>query len=469
MEEITLPYSEEIEKYVLSALLADNDVFGKIEDILIHKGVFFFEQHQVIFSSMLNFFKKERVVTVQTLSQVLDQEYFVSYGNAEQYLLSLEKSFIGFIKIEEHARYLAELYLKREIVKLAQDMVFLSDISKGNSVQDIIENVEQKLSAISQTSVKESCASIKEVMEVSIDSLKHRKSEVVSGVVTGFTELNNLTGGFQTSDLIVVAGRPSMGKTALVVNQSLYVAEDFKKSENGKSVLFFSLEMSAEQIANRMLSIKAQVNSFRMRTGKLSKEEQINVLKVSGELSELPLFIDDTPNLSIFQVRSKIRHQCMKNNVGIVFIDYLQLLNSNHSKRYDSRVQEVSEITKGLKQIAKEINIPIVALSQLSRSVEQREDKKPQLSDLRESGSIEQDADLVMFIYREAYYLMRTQPKAGTEAHDIWVKKMSDIDKKSEIIIAKQRNGPIGSVNLFFDSNSTLFRDLDSQHIEESV
>ena len=249
-------------------------------------------------------------------------------------------------------------------------------------------------------------------------------------LVRGFPKLDNLTGGFQSSDLVVIAGRPSMGKTALVVNQSLYAANFFKSTQNKKTVLFFSLEMSSEQIANRMLSIKANVNSFRMRTGKLSKEEQVNVLKTSSELSELPIFIDDTPSMSIVQLKSKIRRQFIKHNVGIVFIDYLQLLNSYSGRKTDSRVQEVSEITKGLKQIAKEIDVPIIALSQLSRSVEQREDKKPQLADLRESGSIEQDADLVMFVYREAYYLMRTQPKVGTDAHNAWVRKMSEIDKK---------------------------------------
>ncbi|MDH5796771.1 MAG: AAA family ATPase, partial [Anaplasmataceae bacterium] len=277
----------------------------------------------------------------------------------------------------------------------------------------------------------------------------------LQGMSTGFAGLDKLLSGFQKSDLLILAARPSMGKTALAVNFAVNVAKSLEKDDKG-AVGFFSLEMSADQLGMRILSMESGINASLLRAGKLKENELLNIMEYSKRIQNLPLYIDDTPSISIQYVRSSIRKMVSQFNVKFVVIDYLQLLRSGRSD--GNRVQEITEITQGLKAIAKECNVPVLALSQLSRLVEQRDDKKPLLSDLRESGSIEQDSDIVMFLYREEYYKARLQPDASnTEKHQLWQSEMDKLRNKAEIIIAKHRNGPIGNINLNFDLNSTKF------------
>jgi replicative DNA helicase len=273
----------------------------------------------------------------------------------------------------------------------------------------------------------------------------------------------------QQSDLIILAGRPSMGKTALginiAVNSCKFLNRDATEQKDKKAVGFFSLEMSSDQLAARILSMECSINATKFRTGQLNDSEWEVIAARSAEISKMPLFIDDTPALSISAIRTRVRRMVRKNNLSLLIIDYLQLIRGSSSRSNESRVQEISEITQGLKAIAKEFNIPVMALSQLSRAVEQREDKRPQLSDLRESGSIEQDADVVAFVYRDSYYLERKRPAENeVEKFQQWKNQMQEVAHKSEIIIAKQRNGPVGSVNLFFDAEFTRFGNLDVYH-----
>jgi len=282
------------------------------------------------------------------------------------------------------------------------------------------------------------------------------------------TDLDKLLGGIQDSDLIILAGRPSMGKTALAINMALNIAMHFKENNKKLSAGFFSLEMSSEQLASRMIAMQSGINAKKFRSGDFSKDDFSAIVKANKNLHDLNFFIDDTPALTISAIRTRARRMKRKNNLGVLFIDYLQLVRGSSSKS-DNRVQEISEITQGLKAIAKELNIPVIALSQLSRAVEQREDKRPQLSDLRESGSIEQDSDIVMFIFREQYYTERKRPKEGSKEHEKWITDMSECHSKAEVIIAKQRHGPIGNVTIRFDADTTKFSNLSTlEHNEHN-
>ena len=286
-----------------------------------------------------------------------------------------------------------------------------------------------------------------------------KKSEEVIGLRTGLTDFDKKIGGLHKSDLIIVAGRPSMGKTAFATNLAYNITKDLKDKKKEKNVIFFSLEMSSEQLATRIISEIAGLSSENIRTGNLSKNDFNKLIKGSENLKDLNLFIDDTPALTISSIRTRARRMKRKHGLDLIVLDYLQLVSSD-SRYNDSRVQEISEITRGLKAIAKELDVPVIALSQLSRKVEDREEKRPQLADLRESGSIEQDADLVVFLYREEYYLARTEPSEGTDKHEVWTSKMEKVHNVAEAIIAKNRHGPISKVRLYFNPTITKFSDL---------
>jgi replicative DNA helicase len=295
--------------------------------------------------------------------------------------------------------------------------------------------------------------------------IARQRDSHVSGVSTGLVDLDKILSGMQQSDLIILAGRPSMGKTALginiAVNSCKFLNQDIEEKKLQKSVGFFSLEMSSAQLASRILSMECSINATKFRTGQLSENEWEVIATRSAEIAKLPFFIDDTPALSISAIRSRARRMVRKHNLSLLVIDYLQLIRGVGKRSAENRVQEVSEITQGLKAIAKEFNIPVMALSQLSRAVEQREDKRPQLSDLRESGSIEQDADVVAFIYRDSYYKERMRPPENeADKFQRWKVEMQEVAHKAEVIIAKQRNGPVGSVDLFFDAEFTRFGNL---------
>ncbi|MDR0678431.1 MAG: replicative DNA helicase [Holosporaceae bacterium] len=289
----------------------------------------------------------------------------------------------------------------------------------------------------------------------------YKSDNRITGITSGFIDIDKRLGGLNRSDLVVLAGRPSMGKTALATNIAFNAALAYlKNSDGGGKVAFFSLEMSAEQLVTRIFAHECEIPSHRIRRGEIREEDFSGIVAVEKQLGELPLFIDDTPALTISSLRTRARKLKRQHGIDLIVIDYLQLLQGSGDKLHENRVQEISEITRLLKALAKELNVPVLALSQLSRAVESRDEKRPQLADLRESGSIEQDADVVMFIYREEYYEARRQPAPDTDKHKEWEKKMEKIHNLAEVIIAKQRHGPIGTIQLFFDGNYTKFDDL---------
>ncbi len=365
--------------------------------------------------------------------------------------------------------------MRRDLIDIGEDMVLTAyDLPVDAPAVGQIEDAEQKLFDLAELGRKEGgfkpfASSLKTAIGVIEKAFK--RDGKLSGVTTGFRAINEKLGGMHPSDLIILAGRPAMGKTALATNIGFNAALAFQRSlddgveakdSEGAVVGFFSLEMSAEQLATRILAERAGIPSEDLRRGKLNRDQFRELARVSAELESLPFFIDDTPQLSIAALRTRARRLKRQYNMGLVIVDYLQLLRATTSsgRSPENRVQEISEITRGLKGLAKELHIPVVALSQLSRLVEQREDKRPQLSDLRESGSIEQDADMVTFVFREEYYHQMKEPTMGTPEHETWQVKGEEIHGLAEFIIGKQRHGPTGTVRLYFDRETTRFSDL---------
>ena len=407
------------------------------------------------------------IATPVTLKNHFDKdEALVSIGGAE-YLARLAGLSAMVINIADYARTVYDLAVRRKLIEIGGDIVndaFDKEIELTAAQQ--IEQAEQTLYTLASEGRSGSgFVMLKKSLKEAIDraQLAYKHHGKVSGISSGFVDMDALLGGLQDSDLLILAGRPSMGKTALAINIALnacnYLCE-ITKDQAPKSVGFFSLEMSSEQLAARMLSMISKVNAAKLRTGNLTDDDFTHIVRANKEMQELPFFIDDTPALTISALRTRARRLKRKHNLGLLVIDYLQLVRGTTKAGEGNRVQEISEITQGLKAIAKELNIPVIALSQLSRAVEQREDKHPQLSDLRESGSIEQDSDIVMFIYRDEYYESRKEPRVGTPEHDAWQARMDEVMNISEVIIAKQRHGPIGAVKLYFDSNTTKFSNL---------
>ncbi len=458
-----LPYNVEAEQMLLGAILVNNNLYNRIENILI-SDAFYDPIHQKIFNAIIHLKDRDIIASPVTLKTRFEEDKSLEQVGGTDYLVKLATKASIVIDAESLAKVIYDLYLKRNLITIGEKIV--KDAYKQHDILAIeqIEAAEQnlfKLAAYGEGDKTVNSLNISLDHAIAKTELAYKNPGDVHGTSTGFIDLDRLLNGMQNSDLIILAGRPSMGKTALAVNIALNATkslQDAKKEYNG--VAFFSLEMSAEQLALRLLAMESGVNSYKIRSGMLSENDFSKIIRSREGLHDLPMFIDDTPAISIATLRTRARRLYRTSKIGAIFIDYLQLIRGNNRYGDVNRVQEVSEVTQGLKAIAKELNIPIIALSQLSRLVEQREDKKPQLSDLRESGSIEQDADVVMFIFREAYYLMRKKPADGTDSIADWQQKMNNLQNQSEIIIAKQRNGPIGNVKLFFDSNTTAFRDL---------
>ena len=402
-----------------------------------------------------------------------------------QYLAEIANSLINVINSAEYGRSIYDLYLKRQLIDLGENIVnraYSADIDEQATQQ--IEQTEQQLYELATTGeIEGGFQDFKSsvVSAIGMAEIAHKRDGNLSGVSSGLRDLDGIMGGLHPSDLIILAARPSMGKTALATNIAFNAAYDYKfeiepsgnkKTTDGAVVGFFSLEMSAEQLASRILSEQAQIASDKMRRGTLSNDEFDKLVLASQELHKLPIFIDDTPALSVSALRTRARRLKRNEGLGLIIVDYLQLMES--SQRTDNRVQEISEITRGLKTLAKELNVPVLALSQLSRAVEQREDKRPQLSDLRESGTIEQDADVVSFIFRQAYYDERGEPtQRAEESVDKFASRYTEWQERSEqnrfiaeIIIGKQRHGPTGTTKLHFNGMYTRFGDLDTQHAE---
>ena len=353
------------------------------------------------------------------------------------------------------------MFVRRELIKISETTIDVAKLNDLNiSGQSIIENSEKLLFDLAEKgSFNSSIIKFDDAVKLTIEmaSNAYKNEEGIVGVPTGLRDLDDRLGGLHQSDLVIIAGRPSMGKTALATNIAFNAATKIQENKKRSTVAFFSLEMSSEQLSTRILAEQARIKSNDIRRGKISDEQFDKFIETSKNISELPLFIDETPAISIAALSNRARRIKRKYGLDLIVIDYIQLMRAVNTK--DGRVQEISEITQGLKALAKELSVPVLALSQLSRAVEQRDDKKPQLSDLRESGSIEQDADVVMFVYREAYYLERKEPRPASVEHAEWQAKMNEVSNLAEIIIGKQRHGPTGNVLLEFEAMFTKFRD----------
>ena len=465
-------FNIEAEQAVLGTIILNNEYLNRVSEFLREEH-FYEPAHRNIFTQILHNVEKVHIVANQvTLKQFFESDPAIKSAGGALYLSTLLASASSIIDISDYGRLIHDLALKRELSMVGEDIVNRVYKADGKtSATEQIEMAESHLFKLSEhgngrSDFRSISVSLKETLDKTVIA-KGRDSHI-SGVSTGLADLDKILSGMQQSDLIILAGRPSMGKTALginiAVNSCKFLNRDIEEQKDKKAVGFFSLEMSSDQLAARILSMETSINATKFRTGQLSESEWEVVAARSAEISKMPLFIDDTPALSISAIRTRARRMVRKHNLSLLIIDYLQLVRGVSSRGQENRVQEVSEITQGLKAIAKEFQIPVMALSQLSRAVESREDKRPQLSDLRESGSIEQDADVVAFVYRDSYYHERKKPPETDPKFAEWSQKMNQVRHLSEVIIAKQRNGPVGSVNLFFDAEFTRFGNLEVYH-----
>ena len=463
----TPPCNVQAEQMLLGAILINAEILNQIGEFL--RPEHFFEiLHQKIYHAIIVITEKSLTPTPVTLKSMLDRDPVFIDAGGQSYLGKLATIAMVVINPYDYGRIIYDLALKRSLIKIGEELV---NTAYGSSLDhealQQIEQAEAKLYDLATEGISEKgFVGIGNSISESLTSINRamKSSDHVIGTSTGLTDLDNKLSGFHNSDLLIIAGRPSMGKTAFAINLAINACKSLrsKHKDNPPSVGFFSLEMSSEQLASRLLSMYTNIDSSALRSGMVNEEHYNELRKAALEISELPFFIDDTPALSISAIRTRARKLKRKNNLGILFIDYLQLLRG--SSHQENRVLEISEITQGLKAIAKELNIPVIALSQLSRAVEQREDKRPMLSDLRESGSIEQDADVVMFIYREEYYLTRKEPAPGDKKHEEWQTKLDQVLNTADILIAKHRNGPIGNVVIHYDSKYSKFSNLKKMH-----
>ena len=456
----------EVEQALLGALILENTRIDDMPSTFQSKH-FVAELHQKIYDAINRIRNEGAVADPITITARLKNDEIFNQAGGQKYILDLFDTVIGITNVAEYAKLIQDFYLRRKVVEISDNAINEAQtMDNSETGQDVIEYAEKQLYDLNnEISGNGRLITFKEALDVSVETAAnafHHKGSII-GVTSGFHFVDRLLGGFQKSDLIVLAGRPSMGKTALATGIALNAAKaKLQNKEGGAGVVFFSLEMSSEQLATRILAIESGIPSDKIRRGEIPKEAFDKFAAVSQELSNLELYIEDSSNLSVTQIRNKARKLKRQKDIGLIVIDYLQLLNASGSmkNRAENRVQEISEITRTLKSIAKELNVPVLALSQLSRAVEQRDDKKPQLSDLRESGSIEQDADVVMFVFREEYYKERKEPTPGSDAHVKWQEEMEKVKNRAEVIVAKQRQGPVGNIELFFNSSLTKFGDL---------
>lgn len=432
------PQNLEAESSLLGSILIDGESISRVADI-VNPRDFYENRHHIIYQAMIDLYDKHRPIDLLTLSDSLKSQKALSTIGGASYLTELTNSVPSASHIEHYAEIVAQKAVRRRLIKAATDMSKHS-YDENLSINDLLSKAEADLFAVSQQTISHDLFSIETILSESFDRLDelHKDKSKLRGVPTGFKDLDNLLAGLQPSDLAILAARPAMGKSTLAMNIAHHVAVS-----EGLSVLVFSLEMSKEQLVDRLLAAEAGIDAWGIRTGNLSDQDFEKLGQAMGTLSEAPIYIDDTPVISVFEMRTKARREQHKHPLGLVIVDYLQLM-SGSSTRSDNRVQEISEISRGLKAIARELNVPVLALSQLSRSVENRSPQIPQLADLRESGSIEQDADVVMFIYREDYYNPETDRKNLTD-----------------VFIKKHRNGPTGNVELYFNPERLQFSTID--------
>ena len=455
-----LPNNIDAEQSVIGSILVSNEIFDEINTVVSSIN-FYDPMHQKIFSAMESLIYKGMLANPITLKNYFENEK--DELNVPEYLVKVTKFSTSSRQAIEYSRIIYDMFVRRELVKISEntiDAAKLSDLEVNG--QNIIENSERLLFDLAEKgSFNSSLVKFDEAMKQTIEmaTTAYKNEEGIVGVPTGLTELDDRLGGLHNSDLIIIAGRPSMGKTALATNIAFHAAENIQKNGKKSSIAFFSLEMSSEQLSTRILAEQSRIKSNDIRRGKISDDQFDKFIETSKNIAELPLYIDETPAISIAAMSNRARRIKRLFGLDMIIVDYIQLMTGSINNR-DGRVQEISQITQGLKAIAKELRIPVVALSQLSRAVEQRDDHKPQLSDLRESGSIEQDADVVMFVYRAAYYLQRKEPQVATVEHAEWQVKMGEIAHLAQILIAKQRHGPISNIDLEFEEMFTKFKDL---------
>lgn len=436
------PQNIDAEASLLGAVLIDPDAIVKIADSVSPED-FYDERHRHIYEAILHLYERHKPIDVLTLSDQLKGTGFLDTVGGAAYLTELTNFVPTATHVEQYADIVAQKAMRRRLIKASQNITGLG-FDEARSLQELIEEAETKLFEVSQRHVKQDIISIETILSESFDRLDelHKDKGKLRGVPTGFRDMDNILAGLQRSDLFILAARPSMGKTAFSLNLAHNVAVAAKEP-----VLVFSLEMSKEQLVDRMLSMESGVDAWALRTGNLTDSDFEKIGQAMGTLSEAQIFIDDTPGITVSDLRTKARREAHLRPLGLIIVDYLQLMSGGARFGGDgNRVQEISEISRGLKGIARELNVPLIALSQLSRSVESRSPQIPQLADLRESGSIEQDADVVAFIYREEYYNPDTERKNITD-----------------IFIKKHRNGPTGAVELYFDREKQRFRSLDTR------
>ncbi len=456
-----MPNNIEAEQSVIGSVLLTNEIFDEVSLVLSSKN-FYDPIHRKIFEALEKLIYGGLLANPITLKNYFENEK--DDLNIPEYLVKITKFSTSSRQALEYSKLIFDLYVKRELIKISGEVIDqakLNDI--GSDGQKIIENYEKYLFDLAEKgSFSSSLIKFDEAMRQTIEmaSNAYKNEEGIVGVPTGLRDLDDRLGGLHKSDLVIIAGRPSMGKTALATNIAFNAAKKIQEMGEKSSVAFFSLEMSSEQLSTRILAEQSRIKSNDIRRGKISEEQFDKFIETSKDISELPLYIDETPAITIAALSNRARRIKRLYGLNLVVIDYIQLMRG--ANQNNGRVQEISEITQGLKALAKELAVPVLALSQLSRAVEQRDDKKPQLSDLRESGSIEQDADVVMFVYREAYYLQGKEPRPATVEHAEWQAKMNEVSHLAELIIQKQRHGPTGNVMLEFEAMFTKFKDIQN-------
>jgi replicative DNA helicase len=468
----TAPHNIEVEQAVLGAILVNNEAFYRVSDFLEPRH-FFEPLHNKIYELAGSLVRQGKVASPVTLKTFLPADLDIAGLNASQYLARLAAEATTVINAEDYGRTIYDLAIRRDLILIGEDMVNVAyDAPVDLAPAAQIEDAERKLYEIAETGKYDGgFQRFAQALTTAVDMAAHayQRDGKLSGIATSLKDLDRMMGGLQKSDLVIVAGRPGMGKTALATNIAYNIARAWRgdvqadgrtATINGGIVGFFSLEMSAEQLATRIVSEQTEIPSYRIRRGEIDTTDFDRIVETAREIEALPLYIDETGGLSVAQLAARARRLKRQRGLDLLVVDYIQLLQGSMRRAAEGRVQEVTEITTSLKALAKELRIPIVALSQLSRQVENREDKRPQLSDLRESGSIEQDADVVLFVFREEYYLRNREPRAGTEEHFKWQAEMEEVHGKAEVIIGKQRHGPTGTVPLQFKADVTRFADL---------
>ena len=466
------PHNIDAERALLGALMVNNDAYYRVSDFLLPEH-FMEEVHRQIFETAASLIKAGKLATPITLKTYLG-DADLGGSTPMQYLARLAAEATTVVNAAEYGRTIYDLAIRRRLITIGEDLVNGAyEAPVEASPRDQIEATERRLYELAESGKYDGgFQKFSEALTAAVDmaAKAYQRDGKLSGIATGLTDLDAKMGGLQPSDLVILAGRPAMGKTSLATNIAFNIAKGYRgekrpdgttETVNGGIVGFFSLEMSSEQLATRIIAEQSGVPSYKIRRGDIRPEDFYKITDAARDMQAIPFYIDQTGGISIAQLAARARRLKRQRGLDVLIVDYLQLL-SGSTKRGDNRVQEMTEITTGMKALAKELNVPIIALSQLSRQVESRDDKRPQLSDLRESGSIEQDADVVMFVFREEYYVNNKKPREGTEEFFAWEAEMNRVHGKAEVIIGKQRHGPTGTVDLQFDANVTRFSNLVS-------